>query len=315
MDKNVQSSLISGGFGALGSIANGVLGYFGAKEQRNFEAKQAEIQRSWNEQMMDKQNQFTVDMWNRTNEYNDPSAQVARLTAAGLNPLYYGLDGSSSNGVESAQALGYDRPSGGSSPLSALSSGITDTALRLAQIENIRSQTAKNNNENLTETQRRENMSAELEKLRAEVSFIGSQEGLTKQQEEGVRLSNAWIDRLNEANINYQKSQSALNESQKKRIDDLLEGEKLIQSKTLDDFDKRWAKIDAEIEKMAKETGLLEEDIKNYALNHAQSGVFGSGFSIPNLIRLRNNSPAPAVKLENKEEVQSQYENYRSYED
>lgn len=32
-----------------------------------------------------------IDMWNRANEYNDPSAQMARLKAAGLNPnLVYG---------------------------------------------------------------------------------------------------------------------------------------------------------------------------------------------------------------------------------
>lgn len=37
------------------------------------------------------QNQFNIDMWNRTNEYNSPQAQMRRLSEAGLNPnLIYG---------------------------------------------------------------------------------------------------------------------------------------------------------------------------------------------------------------------------------
>lgn len=39
-----------------------------------------------------------VDMWNRANEYNDPSAQMARLKGAGLNPnLVYGTGSVSGN--------------------------------------------------------------------------------------------------------------------------------------------------------------------------------------------------------------------------
>lgn len=299
--------------GAIGSVANSISGKKGAKEQRDWEAEQAQIQREWNERMLDKQNQFTVDMWNKTNEYNDPSSQLARMQAAGLNPLYYGLDGSSANGVESAQALGYERPSGGQSPITAGMQAGMDSAVKFAQLENLRSQTAKNNNENVTETQRRENMSAELDKLRAEVGFIGSQEGLTKEQAEGVRLSNAWIDRLNSANVGYMDSQSKLNDSQKKRIEELLEGEKLIQAKTLEDFDKKWAKIEQEIKNLSKEWDILDLDVQNYALNHAQNGAFGTGFSIPNLIRLRNQTPAKAITSQ--EGLSSEYENYRQYED
>lgn len=143
MDKQIQSSLVSGGLGALGSLANGVLGFFGAKEQRKWEAKQAQIQRDWNEQMMDKQNAFTVDMWNKTNEYNDPSNQLERMKAAGLNPLYYGLDGSSANGIESAQALGYERPSGGQSPAGAGLEAALQTASLAADVSLKKAQARK----------------------------------------------------------------------------------------------------------------------------------------------------------------------------
>ena len=80
----------------IGSIGSAVIGAIGAAQQRNFEQKEAEKQRDWSEQMQDKQNAWNEDMWNKQNEYNSPVEQVQRMKDAGLNPLYYGLDGSSS---------------------------------------------------------------------------------------------------------------------------------------------------------------------------------------------------------------------------
>lgn len=94
----VAASLVSGAGSLLSTLAQG---YFNKKE--------ADRQRDWNEEMMNKQNEWSLDMWNRTNEYNSPESQVNRLRDAGLNPLYYGLDGSSASSFESAAPLGYDR--------------------------------------------------------------------------------------------------------------------------------------------------------------------------------------------------------------
>lgn len=100
----------SAGLGALGSVVN-----------MAYDAYQQNKQREWNEYMVDKQNAWSLDMWNKTNEYNSPAAQVQRMRDAGLNPLYYGLDGSSANAMQSAQALGYERASakGMENPLQA----------------------------------------------------------------------------------------------------------------------------------------------------------------------------------------------------
>lgn len=90
--------------------------------------------------MMDKQNAWSLGMWNRTNQYNSPVAQKQRLLDAGLNPLYYGLDGSSANGLESAQALGYQQAGiNVENPLQG--------ALLQAQIENVQANTNKTNSE------------------------------------------------------------------------------------------------------------------------------------------------------------------------
>lgn len=87
------SGLLSAGTSLLGNLLG-----FGAQERANKQnMKLAEYQYSKN-----------LEMWNRNNAYNDPSSQMARLKAAGLNPnLVYG------NGVvgnTSGPAPQYDAP-------------------------------------------------------------------------------------------------------------------------------------------------------------------------------------------------------------
>lgn len=148
---------LSIGLQTASSLGGAVLGMIGAKQQRDFESAEAQKERLWNEAMMNKENAFSLDMWNRTNEYNSPAQQVARLREAGLNPLYYGLDGSSANGFQSAEALGYDRASANAfeNPLSAGLKGAVsgldafnsarsaqkDIELKNAQIDKIKSDT------------------------------------------------------------------------------------------------------------------------------------------------------------------------------
>ena len=82
---------------AIGAGASTTGGIFGAA----IGAKVAKKNREWQEKMFDKANQFnaeqatlayqrTMDEWDRqfnaTNAYNDPSAQMQRMLAAGINP-------------------------------------------------------------------------------------------------------------------------------------------------------------------------------------------------------------------------------------
>lgn len=48
---------------------------------------------SSSEELINQQFENNVRMWNMNNRYNSPSAQVSRLRAAGLNPMFYGIDG------------------------------------------------------------------------------------------------------------------------------------------------------------------------------------------------------------------------------
>lgn len=69
-------SALKGGFSLLGNLLG-----FGSNQATN----------AANRKLMDHQYDLNLDMWNRNNAYNDPSAQMSRLQAAGLNPnLVYG---------------------------------------------------------------------------------------------------------------------------------------------------------------------------------------------------------------------------------
>lgn len=71
--------------------------------------------------LMQMQNAFAVENWNRENAYNTPQRQKERLIAAGLNPdMLYGQSGVAS------MADGIAAPTAPSSPMATM--GVTDTA-------------------------------------------------------------------------------------------------------------------------------------------------------------------------------------------
>lgn len=56
-----------------------------------FDIATASLNNKYAVQQMEMQNQMNIDQWNRENQYNSPTAQMQRLSAAGLNPnLVYG---------------------------------------------------------------------------------------------------------------------------------------------------------------------------------------------------------------------------------
>ena len=63
---------------------------------------QANIDYSW--KALNAQNQFNVEQWNRENAYNDPSAQMRRYLAAGINPwnAMSNIDNGNASSVTSA---------------------------------------------------------------------------------------------------------------------------------------------------------------------------------------------------------------------
>lgn len=89
---NIVGNGIDAGSNILGNIINWLSGN-DANEQ--------------NRRLMEQQNQWAQRMWQLNNEYNSPSAQMARLRAAGINPaLAYanGVENVSTSTAETADA-------------------------------------------------------------------------------------------------------------------------------------------------------------------------------------------------------------------
>lgn len=278
--------ILDGIFNAVGSIAGGAIQNAGAKkrnrEMMEFEREEAATQREWNEAMMDKQNAWNYEMWQKENEYNSPEAQYERLREAGLNPMFYGLDGTGNAGqLSSAEALGYQRASAPN--LENPGAAFANTAMQIAQIANIQADTAKKGQETLTEVQQREKIMAEIENTKQQYNNLVENEALTKAQREKVQKDLEWLDRINTATVGAAEAKARLDSATEKRILELLPGEKEMQKMEIEDFEHRWAKISAEISKISKETGILDKDLENYALNHLSNGVMGSGISVQNI--------------------------------
>lgn len=263
------------------SVKDGLFGLIGQGIQMSYDSRQADKEREWNEQMMDKQNDWSLNMWNMTNEYNSPSSQKQRLLDAGLNPLYYGLDGSSANGLESAQALGYQRASMAGMP-NPIESALQASLLN-AQIENVRADTGLKTNQSSTEVAKKEQIVTETQKAKQAIENMIAEKELTDEQTNELRKTISWIDRLNEAAISSSDAQTKFTQTQEKRMQELIPKELMKADADIREINKAIEQMDANIKKMAAETELTYEDIYWYTATHMSAGVLGSGISVQNI--------------------------------
>ena len=152
-------SLLSGVFGAIGA-GLGALNNLSARKReeraRQWEAKQNEINRNWQEKMYKEQVSNQRQDAATARAWNSPVAQMQRLQAAGLNPdMMYG------NGATQPAAVtpSYSQPSGAGTTANAVSAigstpTIGDSMLRgieamrtLAETSNIQEDTNKKRGE------------------------------------------------------------------------------------------------------------------------------------------------------------------------
>lgn len=126
IDPLVGASMINAGIGLVsGLISNGtnkkLVRETNAQNRAMFDEQMA-LQQSQFQQQMDYQNmdwqrnrQAVLDDWARNNAYNDPSAQMARYSAAGLNP-YMMMAGQNAAIANSESSAGGSSPSPASMP-------------------------------------------------------------------------------------------------------------------------------------------------------------------------------------------------------
>lgn len=92
--------MLGGPVGAgIGAVAGAGLG--------TYSAYQTDAQNRANKKAIDKANAYDLYLWDLANQYNDPSAQMKRLAAAGLNPnLVYGSGSVTGNTTGTAGSNG-----------------------------------------------------------------------------------------------------------------------------------------------------------------------------------------------------------------
>mgnify|MGYP007099323281 CR=1 FL=1 len=94
---DIGAGIISG----AGSLLGGLISSSGSRYAARKQLQAVRETNAANLQIAQQNNAFNERMWNMQNEYNTPSAQRARLEAAGINP-YLMLDGSSTGVAQSA---------------------------------------------------------------------------------------------------------------------------------------------------------------------------------------------------------------------
>lgn len=121
---------------SFGQFMNNNVGTFGSQgASMLYNHYEAKLQRDWSSAEAEKSRRFQNDMWEKSNAYNSPEQQMARLKEAGLNPnMMYG----NSSQMAAATPMSGATASGGSA---ASGSGIA-SIFNSAQIENMRSQSA-----------------------------------------------------------------------------------------------------------------------------------------------------------------------------
>lgn len=156
--KKFGGSVINAGSSLIGSIA----GAIGQNKivNKQIEAQKAENQknREYNLMLARQQNQWNLEQWQRENDYNSPTSQMARMREAGLNPdLMYG-QGTTGNSAGSPEMTSGapSEPNDMSAMLSKRSFGQTmqqildreqQRRFAEAQIEAIRANTKKTEEE------------------------------------------------------------------------------------------------------------------------------------------------------------------------
>lgn len=182
---------ISDPFSAFASLAGNVIGAFSHNKlidkQIAAQREENEKNRAWNAAQAEKANQWSIDQWNRENEYNLPVNVMARLRAGGVNPdLFYGNSGQN---LSAASPNVTPTPASDPTDVSALGSKMTvgdvtnnviSQALMAAQVKKLNADTKKSGQE--------------TENLKVEGTIL-SADALTRaaQNEQALEIGNSTI--------------------------------------------------------------------------------------------------------------------------
>lgn len=143
---------------AVASLVGNIVG--NAQQNSNINAQISEqrkenaLNRAWNQHMSELANRWSIEQWNRENEYNLPANVMARLRDGGVNPdLFYGNSGqnlaaASPNVTPTAASEPTDVSALGSkATVGDITNNVVSQALMSAQVKKLNAETRKTGQE------------------------------------------------------------------------------------------------------------------------------------------------------------------------
>lgn len=240
------SDIVSAGASHINNLTSGIFNLISTNKTNKANLKMTRETNAANERINQSQIDYNWDMWHAQNEYNNPAAQRQRLVDAGLNPIYYGLDGNSAGAGNAFTPIAAQQAS---PSIPQNFDFLGDVLLKAAQLRNIMADTKKKESESGLNDEEAEN----LRQLRSGMLTIqGQQIQLNMDQHE---LNGAKRD---EILASTQSIKQSVLESQQ-RIEDL---KSQISSR---EFQSKIQQAQYELDKMYKE-GILNYQEKQLAL-------------------------------------------------
>lgn len=151
---NWVGAAISAGASILGNIVGNAQQNANIDKQIAFQREENEKARAFNKAMAEQANQWSIDQWNRENQYNSPEAMRQRLRDAGVNAdLFYG--GNAQNTASASPSVTPVAPAvptdvsalGQKATIGDITNNVVNQSLAAAQIRKLSADTGKSRQE------------------------------------------------------------------------------------------------------------------------------------------------------------------------
>ena len=249
--------------GAIGNVAQSIgsfLGFdtsgFENDEAQNWQANQADIGRQWQELMLQKQFDYSTDMWNKTNAYNSPKNQANLWREGGMNP-YQMLNGQSSVAQVGGTPTGMSAPSPGSGH-SSLSQPTTISEMmdNLASVEHKKQD---------LEYRKEELEGLKIENRHKNAMLLETLTGLRKDNE-AKGINNKWLDETLDATLKGIIRTNALTETQERLVSMQAVYQDLVNTNYPEQFKAQVAELASRV--------ALNKAAENFTFEQAQSEYY-----------------------------------------
>lgn len=197
-DSNKSGSFISSLLGVGSNLITNLFNKKAVDSTNRTNMQIAQMNNEWSEKMMQKQMDYTTDMWNKENQYNSASAQRQRLVAAGLNPSLM-MNGGNAGVASAASSPSLPSPSSAAmQPVRYDFSGIGEAVKNAYQLSMMSDKTAAEVN-NL-------NAQADVARARAAADNAWTYEKLKETKVGRMFLEQTFDIRKQQMNADYQNT-------------------------------------------------------------------------------------------------------------